>query len=548
VVVEHSKTLKDYFDTLWRRKLIVVFAIVLTVSSAWYFSNRQEVLYRASTDVFVNPTAQLTGASGASADAQARFLATQAKLADSVTIARVALENAGMRGITPGKLLRDSTVAVDETSNVLTIYVVSPRKEVAVRLANAYGVATAEAAQAFARQNFERALAATGKSIRATNRQIEAARKVGPVPIGLLHQLDNLLKTREDLQQVQLTQPVLAKVSQQATSASQIQPNTRRNVLLGALLGTFLGMLLAFVRDSFDNRIRTSDELAAMLGLPLLARIPPDSRWRGSAKLAMLGDDAAKKGEPFRKLRVAMDLALLPAGATSVMVTSAIEEEGKSTTIGNLAVAFARAGRSVVLLDLDLRRPVLDKFFGLANHPGLTDVALGRTPLEDAVVVVDLGDPIGQGGASDRTQAARGSLKVLTTGETPPNPAEFLETEVVKGIISELATGADILLVDAPPLLPVSDAATISRRVDAMFAVVRPSRVRRQTVHELRRLLDLCPAAAIGFVVTGSDVEDDYSYGGYYQHASATRPLASNGDPGGKRRQADVIEERPRVG
>jgi polysaccharide biosynthesis transport protein len=273
--------------------------------------------------------------------------------------------------------------------------------------------------------------------------------------------------------------------------------------------------VLVSLAEALDTRVRHSDDVSARLGLPLLTRIPiPPRSLRKASSLGMLDDESGIQTEAYRKLRINLDFANLSIKARTIMVTSATEQEGKSTTVANLAVALARAGRRVVLVDLDLRKPFLDRFFDLTGRPGITDVALGHVTLDQAMWSIPIP------GADGGPQA--GSLHVLPSGPMPPNPADLIESSVVSEVLLDLAERADVVLLDSAPLLPVSDGVILSNKVDGMLVVVRASTVRRPVLTELQRVLAACPAAKLGFVLTGSDEAEGYGYYGYGGYGAPT--------------------------
>jgi capsular exopolysaccharide synthesis family protein len=239
----------------------------------------------------------------------------------------------------------------------------------------------------------------------------------------------------------------------------------------------------------------------------------------------MLANPAGIHAEAFRMLRTNLEFANLERGARTIMVTSSIETEGKSTTIANLAVALARAGKRVALVDLDLRRPFLARLFALDTaRPGLTDLALGHAELDNVISRVAISTGRAGAVATNGQGRVEGMLEVLPSGPAPPDAGEFVATKAMGDILDQLTERADIVLIDAPPLLHVGDAMTLSARIDALFVVTRLNVVRRQMLAEMRRLLEACPAAAIGFVLTDAQLEEAYgysSYGGYYRQQPA---------------------------
>jgi Mrp family chromosome partitioning ATPase len=250
----------------------------------------------------------------------------------------------------------------------------------------------------------------------------------------------------------------------------------------------------------------------------------------------MLTDPNSGQAEAFRVLRTNLEFANLERNARTIMLTSAVESEGKSTTAVNLALALARRGRQVVLLDLDLRRPSIARFFGLSEQPGVTEVALGHALLHEALhpIAIQSVDGAGATNGGGRGLAAQGVLKVLTAGPTPPDPGEFVETSVLGEVLEVLADRFDIVLVDAPPLLHVNDALALSAKVDGLMLIARLSSLRRPMLAEIDRVLTACPSAKLGLVVTGAEADEHYGYGAYrYSGYRLNRRRARAAPPGG---------------
>jgi len=223
----------------------------------------------------------------------------------------------------------------------------------------------------------------------------------------------------------------------------------------------------------------------------------------------MLDPAATGHVEAYQKLRTSVDLANLKPGAKTILITSAIASEGKSTTAANLAVALARAGRRVALVDLDLRDPYIAALFQIEGQPGVTGVATGAVSIHEAVVRA----PVRPHTSASREVEDGRVLDVLPSGVTPADPAAFLTANVLGAIVHHLRDAYDIVVIDSPPALPVGDAMTLTGLVDAVIVIVRAGVVGRPSLVELRRLLDAAPCETLGFVLTGTDAAINYTYG-----------------------------------
>jgi non-specific protein-tyrosine kinase len=529
-VREHrATTVSEFLAVLRRRKWIVALVVAAAVASSLYVSSRQSPLYRASAQVLlsVNPVDNVLGGGGTrlSSDEAARYASTQAKLADGYRVARAAVESAGVADVSPDELLRSSSVSASADSDVLTFAVTDGDRERAAILANAFAREYVAYSRAQDVANVRAVLRAVDRRIRALRREVrkeQAGR--GTVSAALKQEFRVLVARQQDLQTEEQIQTGSSRLAEAARDASQVQPRPLQDAALGLLVGVVLAFALAFLLEALDTRARSVEEIAERLGMPLLARLPPPPRrLRGNHGLVMLADERPDATAPYWKLRSAVDFANVSLHARTIMVTSALEQEGKSTVVANLAVALTRVGRRVLLVDMDLRRPSLDRFFGLDGRPGLTDVVLGYSSLEEAIapVVVTGERGLAATGNGNGVPRADGLLHVLPSGPTPPHPDELLESAPVGALFDELEAleNFDVILFDTPPLLPVSDAIAISHHAAGLIVVVRASRVRRAVLAELRRLLDQCRSAKVGFVLTDAEADGAYGYGSYGAYA-----------------------------
>jgi tyrosine-protein kinase len=513
-------SLRDYLQILWRCRWLVIAVIVAVPAGAVVYSLQQAPAYRADAEVLLSHQDVAAALSGTpdtrlsqDADRDAR---TQSQLARVPAVATAAIEAAGVP-MSLGAFFKDSSVTSSPNSDLLEFRVEHRTRTGAERLVNAY-------ARAFVR--YREALDTT--SLRRAQREVA----------GRLHRLAasgdrrtalyrNLAAKHEELRVLRTLQTSRAAVVQSADSAAKVRPKPVRNGILGFVLALILGGILAFLWDALSARVRSAPEIAEHLQLPLLARLPkPARRLRKQNQLVMLAEPHDAAAEAFRVLRTNLDLVNVDRGARTIMVVSAVEGEGKSTTIANLAVAAARAGRHVVLVDLDLRRGDIDQLFGVANWPGITDVAYGKLGLTDALVPIDVNpgwhaQPITIPAIAVREPT--GSLQILPAGQLPSEAGDFVVSDTTAEILAELRQAADLIVIDAPPLLQAGDAMAISARVDGVVIVAQLD-VRRSTLDELSRTLEQSTADKLGLIVTGDKLDQSH-YGGYYGSMSANSDL-----------------------
>lgn len=286
-------------------------------------------------------------------------------------------------------------------------------------------------------------------------------------------------------------------------------PNTRLNLLLGLLVGLGLGLGAAFLRTKLDNRIRGEADLRDITGVPILGGISFDPEATRKPLLTQTGPQSPR-AESFRQLRTNLQFANVAGSAKTVLVTSSVPGEGKSTTATNLAIALAEAGQNVCLVDADLRRPMVNEYLGLARGAGLTTALVG------AADVHDLLQPWGEG-----------SLYVLASGQIPPNPSELLGSDAMKQLIERLEDVFDSVIIDAPPLLPVTDAAVLSQHVGGVLLVVGSQKLRHQDLEKALNSLKMVGSNILGVVLNRLPTKgpDSYSYS-YYR----TEPELSSRD------------------
>jgi len=312
------------------------------------------------------------------------------------------------------------------------------------------------------------------------------------------------------------TAPVKASIVDKATEpGGPVSPNPTRNLALAAILGLLLGAGIAVVRDSFDTSIKTTDDLElASNGSPLLGSIHFDKTAPKYPLITMLSSHAPRT-ESFRVLRTNLQFVNVDSDSKVYVVTSALPGEGKSTTTVNLAITLAESGKRVVLVEADLRRPKAVSYLQLEGAVGVTTVLVGRIELADAI------------------QGWSGNFDVLAAGSTPPNPAELLQSQGMNRLLTNLRREYDIVLIDAPPLLPVADAALLAASSDGAILVVHHGVTTKDQVRAAVGRLESVGARLIGTVINMSPIpkrgQSGYGYGYGYGYAPEKGRSKSDG-------------------
>ncbi|TKS64726.1 MAG: hypothetical protein EWM73_00165 [Nitrospira sp.] len=333
------------------------------------------------------------------------------------------------------------------------------------------------------------------------------------------------IKSAERIEEVTIIAPAIKP------SAPINAPNMELNLMVGSLMGLFLGIVVAFARESFDTSIGTIEGIEEFLKVPVLGVIPQfngkemveaaraalpahasASTVENFSKLICLVDPKSPLSESLRSLRTNIQFASMDRKVKSILFTSAGIEEGKSTCVTNLAITLAQEGQRVLLVDADLRRPTVHQRLGLERVPGLADALVGSTSWRSHVrSATDL--MLGSMGA-DRVMSTPGldNLNILTAGSEVGNPNQFLNMDKISMLVSEMNEEYDLVLFDTPPILPVTDAVTFSSRVDGTILVYQVGRIGRNALKRAKFLLDHAQANVMGIVLTNvkSEVTPDY--------------------------------------
>jgi polysaccharide biosynthesis transport protein len=303
------------------------------------------------------------------------------------------------------------------------------------------------------------------------------------------------------------TSPVKVSVVKRADEpTAPVSPRKPLNLALGVLIGLAVGNGAAVLRETLDTTVKDSDQIQRELGLARLGAIAYDADAR-KRPLIVQADPHSSRSEAFRQLRTNLQFVDIDRAPRSILVTSSVPNEGKTTTATNLAIVLAQSGTRVLLVEADLRRPRIADYLGIEGAVGLTSLLIGRAQLSEAV----------QAWGKDV------QLNVLPSGPTPPNPSELLGSHGMAALMRELELTYDLVIIDAPPLLPVTDAAVLSTAVSGVVMVVRHGHTKRDQLARAVQTLRAIEANVYGAVLTMTPTKGPESYYYGYRYDSGRK-------------------------
>lgn len=349
--------------------------------------------------------------------------------------------------------------------------------------------------------------------------QAEMERLEYSLQSGAIAQRQAEINARSDLLQTALVNNSSRGIFRRSPAerpSAPISPRPVRDSLVGGLIGLVIGLFAAFLRDYYDDTLRTKEDVDGVSGgEPVIGLIPIIESWKHGEEAVLEAHQHPRSAasESYRSLRTSLEFAALDHKMKVIQVTSSNSGEGKTTTAANLAVTMALAGKRVVLIDCDLRRPRLHDFFDLVPDVGFTSILIGEVEVGDALQRID-GLP---------------NLVVLPSGVIPPNPSELLATRAAQMLIESSASAADHVILDGPPLLPVTDSLILAGMADSVLLVARARTTARREFARSLELLDQVSAPVEGIVLNGVGAEGSYGYGYGYgsDDSSGLRRAAS---------------------
>lgn len=453
--------LRDYLRILHRHWIIIVSVTVLAAAAGLGWSLLRTPVYEASTQLYVSVRASDKGVVGelAQGTSYARQAVTSfVDVADSAVVLDRVIEELGLH-TTSEKLARRLTASVPANTVIISITASDEDPARAAAIANSVG------------RNFSEVV---------------------------VDQLEKPDGAASSLVRIKTIQPALEPVAPSS-------PNLPLNIALGALIGLIVGIAFAVLRTLTDTRIHSAHDVEQVTDTPVLGGIAYDPGAK-DRPLLVHADPLNPRAESFRMLRTGLQFLQVDedGGGRSFVVTSAGPGEGKSTTTANLAIALADSGARVALVDGDLRRPMVAEYMGIEGGVGLTDVLIGTASLGDLL-----------------QQWGRTNLFVLPAGRIPPNPSELLGSQAMQRTLAALAGSFDYVLIDAPPLLLVTDAAVVSKHTSGALVIAAARSSRKPQLKSAIKMLDAIGSRVLGVVVTMLPAKGPYGYGYGYGYRAA---------------------------
>jgi Mrp family chromosome partitioning ATPase/capsular polysaccharide biosynthesis protein len=508
-------TARDLLAPLRAHRVLIVVIVALAVGASIAYSATRTRVYQADAEVSYQDETYDLGLVGLSAPATQT--SDQVAAAGAQTILQPAVAAHARRilrsPLAPSALLGAVTATVQPNSNLVVIQASAPTAQGAQKLANAFAQQGAEATNAQVRSVYGAAYDTALKQLRGPS---GAAQALVAADLSRLRVLSKIATA------AQVVRPA-------SLPGAPSSPRPLRDAALAGILGLILALLAAYVRDSFDSRLRSSGDVEEQIALPLLGQVRTDA----------LGSSPSGRGdhlpdpidwELFQIMRRNVEFLEPGRSIRSVAVTSPMPEEGKSTVASFLALANAAAGKRTLLIECDLRRPTLAARLGAKSAPGLTDYVLGKVQLSDVIQTIDFGDAMSSNGAgpasggldrapgSDSKASARAlkhRLLCITAGSPTQHAVEVLRSGALSALLAEVQEAYDLVVLDTPPLLSVVDTLELLPSVQATIVCVRVHQTTHQQARAGKAALSRLPERPTGVVVTGTRRGDQADYGYY---------------------------------
>jgi capsular exopolysaccharide synthesis family protein len=492
---------------LYRRKWLILGLAILGLVGAGVYAFSAQKVYSATATVLVQSQKAPLSIGGTAVTVGATAVVTQIQLLESSAVQDVVKKSLG---IAP-KIVASQIQGTD----VIAITDLNPSPARAVLVANTYASDFITYERQSAISNLTSQELQYQQQINTITTELGGLSTNSPGAAALGSQLALL---KEELAQLQIygasTSGGLQMVSSATTPKAPVSPKKPEDLIIGLVVGLLLGILLAYGIEYFEDAIRSREDLERMLpGTLIVGMIPMIRTWKDerTALTISMTDPSSVVTEAYRSLRSSLQFASYDDAVRAILITSPTATVGKTSTVANLGVVFANSGQNVVIVSTDLRRPRLGQFFNMDESVGITSVVIGDSSLSDALQAVE---------------SVHG-LYLLGVGPIPPNPSELLASKKMADIMAQLRENFDVIIVDSPPTLPVTDPVILAQMCDLTLLVVASGQTKKTHLKRAYGQLEQVGVERIGLVFNEVQREADYTYGYSYNYSYKPHPNGS---------------------
>jgi polysaccharide biosynthesis transport protein len=531
---QEALDLRSYLRPIWRRKWIVLAITVVAAAATYLISSHQQKSYAASTRLYItdaDPTLDITNP-GSFGTPSSASIANVAQLITAASVTNAVTRMLGEPVASAGSV----TATPSANSAFVTVTATGPHPELVARLANSY-------VRAFLRSRAQAVAAEARRDERAAEITLATLPKSSNGANGASER-QTLLQEIETYRQVVLNPSAGAQqIDTAAVPGSPSSPKPTRDAIFGGAVGLVLGLIAAFCIDLLDRRVLSVATMESVFGRPVLGVLPhvsdPTPLLKGNRALV-----PREFLEALRSVTVMLRLEGNSEPPRVIMVTSTLPREGKSTVTRDLALVYAESGERVLVIDGDLRRPIMERLFGIKAEQGLVQILRGEASLAEAAVVAvaaapgAAGSSNGDGSADGDDPGQTGSVELVAHGERLENPLALLSSERMVLLLEEASTLYGIVLLDTPPVLTVADAVPLMEVVDSVLLVARLGQTTRNAADRFKQLVARLSVGTFSGVIANDRKSDEEGYGSYGGY--------DYGDRSSKREQkkADRREEK----
>jgi capsular exopolysaccharide synthesis family protein len=509
---EEGLDLRYYFSLILHWWWLIVLAALIAGGASYLISNRMTPYYQSSTTVLVNAAPASKASDYNSVMMSEQLTSTYAQMMSKDAVLNQVAKQVGLSN-PPDEIKKWITVTPVRDTQLIQVVVETTDPELSAKIANSIVDVFSIQIQDIQTQRFSQSKSALETQLTDYEKQIDDM----TVKISITVTSDEIDRLNEKItqyrgmysnllqsyEQIRLSEAqsvsTVVQVESAVANPVPVKPKVMQNSLLAAVVGILLAAGLIFVREAFDDTIKTPDDISRKFKLPVLGVIAhhesaPDSP-------IALTSPRSPVTEAYRTLRTNLGYTSVDRKLSTIMITSAEPGEGKSTITSNLGVVMAQNGKRVIALDCDLRHPCLHTNFGLTNRQGMSTL-LSQT----SEATTDICNPTKEKG-----------LYVISTGPIPPNPAEMLGSQRLQSILKWMKDTTDVILIDTPPILAVSDPVILAPSLDGVVLVVKPGKTRYGALKQAIEQLQLVNARILG-VVLNDVVTRGKAYGYYYKN------------------------------